>query len=90
MKLIELHLLVDDGLRYTYENEHIVINPMQISKITALPESDLNEESKNALKKEEPFAAFTSNSVLSPSEIKMIDGDLIQVAESMSYIMALI
>ena len=88
MNLIELHLLVDDGIEYTYQNEHVVINPMQISKITTLPESDLNEESKNALKKEEPFVA--SNTVLSPSEIKMIDGDLIPVAESMSYIMALI
>lgn len=90
MKLIKLHLLEYDYGEYFSKKENIVINPTQISQINKL--SKLNdviaESSRRSLLKLHPFDEFPE--ALSPCLIKMINGDLIKVAESMDYIMSLI
>lgn len=90
MKLIKLHLLHYDCAEFFSKKETIVINPTQISQIKKDPKKNdvVSGASAIGLLKLHPFNEQPD--ALSPCEIKMIDGDLIQVAESMDYIMSLI
>ena len=90
MKLIKLHLLHYDCGEFFSKKETIVINPTQISQIKKDPKKNdvISSSSKTNLLKLHPFNK--NPEALSPCIIKMIDGDLIQVAESMDYIMSLI
>lgn len=89
MKLIKLHLLEFDCGRFFSKKENIIINPTQISQITNPSNKNdvIAENSRLGLLELHPFNEFPD--ALSPCLIKMINGDLIKVAESMDYILSL-